>query len=161
MRTSFFIFTLLFSSVWVFAQTNDPVIMTVNGKNFKKSEFEYFYNKYNNEEIIDKRSLTEYIDLFKNLKLKVVEAETQGMDTTTAFLSELSGYRSTEAKPYLEQLEVDDNFVRKIYNRMKELVEISQITVPFPKVLNNDYTIFPADTLETYKRAIQSNFKAY
>ena len=155
MRTSFFIFTLLILSVGIFAQTNDPVIMTVNGKNFKKSEFEYFYNKYNNEEIIDKRSLTEYIDLFKNLKLKVVEAETQGMDTTTAFLSELSGYRSTEAKPYLEQLEVDDNFVRKIYNRMKELVEISQITVPFPKVLNNDYTIFPSDTLETYKKAIQ------
>ena len=155
MRARFFSLALLMSSVGIIAQTNDPVIMTINGKSFKKSEFEYFYNKYNNEDVIDKRSLKEYVDLFKNLKLKVAEAETQGMDTTASFLAELSGYRSTEAKPYLENLEVNDDIVRKEYNRMKDLIEISQITVAFPKVIKNDLKLFPSDTLETYNRAIQ------
>ena len=155
MKTRFFSLVLLLSSVGVFAQVNDPVIITINGKNFKKSEFEYFYNKYNNEDVIDKRSLSEYIDLFRNLKLKVTEAEAQGMDTTASFLAELSGYRSTEAKPYLENLEVNEELVRKEYNRMKELVEISHILVAFPKVKMNDPKIFPSDTLETYNKAVQ------
>ena len=155
MRAHFFSLALLMSSVGIIAQTNDPVIMTINNKNFKKSEFEYFYNKYNNEDVIDKRSLKEYIDLFKNLKLKVIEAETQGMDTTASFIAELSGYRSTEAKPYLDNLEINDEIIRKEYNRMKELIEISQITVLFSKVLKNDLKILPSDTLETYNRAIQ------
>jgi len=153
MKARFFSLVLLLSSASVFAQVNDPVIMTINGKNFKKSEFEYFYYKYNNDDVIDKRSLKEYIDLFKNLKLKVAEAETQGMDTTASFLAELSGYRSTEAKPYLDNLEVDDELVKKVYNRMKDLIEISQITVAFPKVKKNDFKLFPPDTLETYNKA--------
>lgn len=155
MKASFFSLVLVLSSVVVFAQTNDPVIMTINGKNFKKSEFEYFYNKYNNEDVIDKRSLNDYIDLFKNLKLKVAEAEAQGMDTTMTFLSELSGYRSTEAKPYLDNLEVNEELLQKEYNRMKDLIEVSHILVAFPSVKNNDFKIFPSDTLETYNKAMQ------
>lgn len=155
MKNCFFSLALILLSTGIIAQTNDPVIMTIDGKDFKKSEFEYFYYKYNNEDVLDKRSLREYIDLFKNLKLKVVEAETQGLDTTLTFITEFSGYRSVEAKPYMEVVEVDESKIRKEYDRMKELVEISHILVPFPNVKNNDFNSFPADTLETYKRAVQ------
>ena len=155
MRTRFFSLVLIISYVGVFAQTNDPVIMTINDKSFKKSEFEYFYNKYNNEDVIDKRSLSDYIELFKSLKLKVAEAEAQGMDKTSTFLSEFSGYRSNEAKPYLENLEVNEEFVRKKYERMKELVEISHILIVFPEIKNNNYKIFPSDTIETFNKAEQ------
>jgi len=155
MRARFISLLLFLSSAGVFAQANDPVIMTVNGKNFKKSEFEYFYNKYNSADVIDKRSLSNYIDLFKNLKLKVAEAEAQGMDTTVAFRTELSGYRATEAKPYLDDLEVNNELVSQEYERMKNLVEISQILVPFASVKNNSFKTFPSDTLETYNRALQ------
>ena len=155
MKACFFSLILLLSSAGVFAQANNPVIMTINGKDFKKSEFEYFYNKYNNEDVIDKRSLKEYVDLFKNLKLKVAEAEIQGMDTTSSFLAELSGYRATEAKPYLDNLEIDEELVKKEYNRMKEMVEISHILIPFPGVKKNNLKIFSSDTLETYNKAVQ------
>jgi len=155
MKVRFISLVLFLSSVGILAQTNDPVIMTIHGKDFRKSEFEYFYNKYNNEEVIDKRSLKEYVDLFKNLKLKVAEAETQGMDTTASFLSELSGYRTTEAKPYLDKLEVNEDLVRKEYNRMNDLIEVSQILVAFPNTKNNDFKTLPADTLETYTKATQ------
>ena len=155
MKARFFPLVLIFSSMGVFAQANDPVIMSINGKNFKKSEFEYFFNKYNNEEVIDKRSLTEYIDLFKNFKLKVSEAETQGLDTTASFKSELSGYRSPLAQTYLDDMEVNEELVRTEYERMKERIEISHILVGFPEVKSNNNRLFPSDTLSTYKKAEQ------
>ena len=155
MKTCFFSLVLVMTSIGVFAQINDPVIMTINGKNFKKSEFEYFYNKYNNEGAIDKRSLNDYIELFKNLKLKVAEAEAQGMDTTEAFRMELSGYRSTEAKPYLDSVAINEELVKKEYDRMKDLVELSHIVVEFPGVKKNEFKTLPSDTLEIYNKAVQ------
>jgi len=155
MKACFFSLVLVMASVGVLAQSNDPVIMTINGKNFKKSEFEYFYNKYNNDDAIDKRSLNDYVVLFKNLKLKVAEAEAQGMDTTVSFRTELSGYRATEAKPYLDSLEINENLLQQEYDRMKQLVEISHIVVEFPKVKKNDFKAFPSDTLEAYNKAVQ------
>jgi len=155
MKACFFSLVLVMTSVGVFAQANDPVIMTIDGKDFKKSEFEYFYNKYNNEDAIDKRSLSDYINLFKNLKLKVAEAEAQGMDTTTSFRSELAGYRATEAKPYLDSLKVNEDMLQKEYDRMKSMIEISHIVVEFPGVKKNDFRTLPSDTLETYNKAVQ------
>jgi len=155
MKACFFSLVLVMASVGVLAQTNDPVIMTINGKNFKKSEFEYFYNKYNNDDAIDKRSLSDYVDLFKNLKLKVAEAEAQGMDTTASFRIELSGYRATEAKPYLDSLEINENLLQQEYDRMKTMIEISHIVVEFPKVKMNDFKAFPSDTLAAYNKAVQ------
>ena len=58
-----------------YAQNDDPVVMTIDGKDIKRSEFEYIYNKNNQSSEIDKKSLDEYVDLFINFKLKVAEAE--------------------------------------------------------------------------------------
>jgi peptidyl-prolyl cis-trans isomerase SurA len=155
MKARLFSLVLIMSSVGITAQINDPVIMKINDKGFKKSEFEYFYNKYNNEDVIDKRSLNDYIDLFKNLKLKVAEAEAQGMDTTASFMSELSGYRSTEAKSYMDTPDVNEELVRREYDRMKDLVEISHIMITFSGVKNNNCKTLPSDTLEAYNKAVQ------
>ena len=155
MKACVFSLVLLASSIGIIAQESDPVIMTINGKNFKKSEFVYFYNKYNGEDAIDKRSLSDFIDLYKNFKLKVAEAEAQGMDTIASFRAELSGYRSTEAKPYLEDLDADREALQKEYNRMKDLVEISHILIAYPGIYANNFKTFPADTLITYNKAVQ------
>ena len=45
-----------------FAQKNDPVIMTINGQDVLRSEFEYSYNKNNSEGVIDKKSVEEYVN---------------------------------------------------------------------------------------------------
>ncbi|MFR0836117.1 MAG: hypothetical protein ACLSG8_08290 [Barnesiella sp.] len=79
---------------------NDPVLMKINGKDIKKSEFEYIYNK-NNQQQLEHKSLDEYLVLFTNYKLKVAEAEAYGLDTVQAFKKELAGYRKELAKPYL------------------------------------------------------------
>ena len=45
------------------AQT-DPVVMTVNGVNVTRSEFEYSFNKNNSDGVIDKKGIEEYADLY-------------------------------------------------------------------------------------------------
>ena len=138
------------------AQTSDPVVMKINGKDVKKSEFEYIYNKNNSEDAIDKRSLDEYITLFKNFKLKVAEAETQGIDTTAAFNTELNEYRAQLAQPYLE-MEKDETLVRQAYDRAKESSEISAILIAIPPV---ERGLIPSDTVAPYKKVMEAWTKA-
>ena len=95
---------------------NDPVLMKVNGKSIKKSEFEYIYKK-NNQQQTDSKSLDEYLELFKNYKLKVAEAEACGLDTTRSFRTELAGYRAQLVQPYLVDREMDDRLAKEAYDR--------------------------------------------
>ena len=48
------------------AQTSDPVVMTINGQNVTRSEFEYSYNKNNGDEVIEKTTVEQYVPLFVN-----------------------------------------------------------------------------------------------
>ena len=127
-----------------FAQSTDPVMMTINGKPVLKSEFEYIYNKNNSNNSLDKKTLEEYVDLFVNFKLKVEEAKTQGIDTTKSFITELSGYRSQLTKPYLTDSKVDDATLREAYDRSKEDVDVSHILIRIPQ------NATPADTLKAW-----------
>ena len=81
------LFAFLALSASTFAQTTDPVLMTINNKPVLKSEFEYIYNKNNSNNSLDKKTLDEYVDLFVNFKLKVEEAKSQGIDTTKSFIN--------------------------------------------------------------------------
>ena len=63
------------------AQANDPIVMTVNGVDVTRSEFEYSYNKNNTDLVVDKKSLDEYVELFVNYKLKVAAALDARLDT--------------------------------------------------------------------------------
>ena len=81
---------LLCLGLVVFAQ-QDPVLMRINGKEILRSEFEYIYNKNNALAGSEQKTLSEYVDLFVNFKLKVAAAEAAGLDTTQAFREELEG----------------------------------------------------------------------
>jgi peptidyl-prolyl cis-trans isomerase SurA len=131
-------------STGTFAQTTDPVLMTINNKPVLKSEFEYIYNKNNSNNSLDKKTLDEYVDLFVNFKLKVEEARTQGIDTTKSFITELAGYRSQLTKPYLTDSKVDDAILHEAYDRSKEDVDVSHILIRIPQ---NATT---ADTLKAF-----------
>ena len=90
----FLVVSTFFASI--FAEKS-PVLMKINGKEISKSEFEYIYNKNNSQNIVDKKDLNEYVQLFVDLKLKVSEAETQGLDTTKTFKEEFNGYRDRKS----------------------------------------------------------------
>ena len=79
----------------------DKVLMTIDGKPIMLSEFEYIFEKNNQEAAGGQKSVDEYLDLFVNFKLKVTEAEHRGIDTTQAFIKELKGYRAQATPKYL------------------------------------------------------------
>ena len=101
-------------------QKSDPVIMTINGKPVPRSEFEYSYNKNNGEDVIDKKTVAEYADLFINYKLKVCAALTARLDTMKSFRDEYTMYRDQQVRPTMV---TDADVVaeaRRIYEGAKE-----------------------------------------
>ncbi len=115
-----------------FAQ-DDPIIMMINGKGILKSEFEYIYAKNLKQQVEEELSIEDYADMFINFKLKVDQAERMGLDTTSAFIKELEGYRELLAKPYLIDENVEDSIVNVVYQRMQENVEVSHILLRVEK----------------------------
>ena len=99
MKSKLLFGALLFVSNIAFAQSNDPVIMKINGQPVSRSEFEYSFNKNNSEGVIDKKSVAEYVDLFVNYKLKVEAAKEEHLDTLKSFLDEFAGYRDQQIRP--------------------------------------------------------------
>lgn len=131
-----------------FAQQKDAVLLNVGGKEVTKSEFESIYHKNNTKATGDRKSIEEYLELFINFKLKVREAEAQGLDTTAAFKNELEGYRKQLAQPYLVDNEVNEKLLREAYDRMKTDVRASHILI---KV---DQDALPKDTLAAFNKAM-------
>ena len=130
------------------AQQPSPTLMKINGKKIGVSEFEYIFNKNNSNNVIDKKSLEEYVDLFVVFKLKVEEAIAQGIDTTQAFRSELEMYRGQLAEQYLKVDGAMDKLLQEAYERKKEEVEVSHILIRIPE------TGTSADTLQAYNKAM-------
>ena len=81
----------------------DPVLMKINNKEVKVSEFEYLYKK-NLEQQVNKESIDEYVDRFVNYKLKVAEAERLGYDTLPRIKKELEGYDEQFLKEEVEKI---------------------------------------------------------
>ena len=117
MKQTFLTVLALGIGVSAFGQ-EDQVLMTVNGQPVMASEFEYIYEKNNQESSLDQKSVDEYLDLFVNFKLKVAEAEAQGVDTTEAFRKELRGYRAQATPKYMQDNEAIDSLVVMSYKRM-------------------------------------------
>ena len=105
----------------------DPVVMTIAGRDVKRSEFEYFYNKNNGQEVAEEKTFDEYVDLFVNYKLKVAEAYRQGVDTTRSYLDELAGYRKQIAEPYLQIQGWPDSLLQQAKDRRKWEVKASHL----------------------------------
>lgn len=109
-------------------KNNDPVLMTVDGKDVPVSEFLYLYGK-NTGQQQSKMTVDEYLDLFVVYKLKVADAESAGLDTVASFKNEYNGYRIDLAKPYLKDREAEDSMVVEAYEHKKREVDVSHIMV--------------------------------
>lgn len=105
----------------------DPVVMTIAGKDVHRSEFEYFYNKNNGQDVAEEKTFDEYVDLFINYKLKVAEAYSQGVDTTKSYQDELAGYRKQLAEPYLQIQGWPDSLLQQVKDRRKWEVKASHL----------------------------------
>ncbi len=133
----FFLFLLLLtlSPLSLKAQSSetaseDPVLFTVNGHPVRVSEFVYIYEKSNGDKAdYSRKSLDEYLRLYKKFKLKVERARELRLDTIRALQQELEGYRRQLADSYLIDREVTEKLVREVYDRKKQDVDISHILI--------------------------------
>jgi peptidyl-prolyl cis-trans isomerase SurA len=131
------------------AQTNDPALLTVAGEKVSKTDFLNVYKKNNIKgEVMDRKSLEEYLDLFINFKLKVKEAEEQKLDTFTSFKTELAGYRKQLAQPYMTDKVVDEDLIKEAFDRAQWDIRASHILIMVDK------NAAPEDTLKAYNKVM-------
>jgi peptidyl-prolyl cis-trans isomerase SurA len=104
-------------------------VLKISDINISLEEFKnvFYKNNYNTE--VTKEYLDEYMNLFINFKLKVIEAKELGMDKDSSFIAELEGYRKQLAKPYLRNDEFDNQMLYESYNRIKIDVSASHILI--------------------------------
>lgn len=105
----------------------DPVVMTVNGVDVPRSEFEYLYHKNTQQQQLDPQPIEEYAEMFQLYKMKVADALAAGLDTTETFRKEMDKYRRDLAEPYLADSTVLLKFVDEAALQAREEVEIKHI----------------------------------
>lgn len=133
-----------------------PTILKIGDQKVSVSEFKYIYNKNNSksEDAFTESSLNEYMDLFVNFKLKVLESERLRLDTVPSFIQELDGYKKQLAKPYLSEQTFNEQLVKEAYDRLKHEVHAAHILI---KVAED---ACPEDSLIAYNKAIEIRKKA-
>ncbi len=131
-------------------ESNDEVLLTIDDIKITKEEFQRIYNKNKtNLSTGEVTPIDEYLDLFINFKLKVLEAEKQGYDTLKSFIREFEGYKDQLASPYLMDKEANERIIKEAYERMQYEVRASHILVKLaPDAL-------PKDTLVAYNKAME------
>lgn len=133
---------------------NNATLMNIGGKPVTVGEFMSIYQKNNVKgESIDKKSMDEYLELFINFKLKVMQAEQMGLDTVSSFVKELDGYREQLAKPYFTDEATLNRLIQEAYERKKTDLRASHI---YFKVKADAQA---QDTLIAFKKAMEAREK--
>ena len=137
-------------SIMAFAQSE--TLMTINGKAVSTDEFLYIYEKNNQAGALDPKTMDEYLEMFINFKLKVAEAEAQGIDTTEAFKKELKGYRAQATPKYLQDEAAMDSLIEMSWRHMSKDRRAAHIAIQCP--MNAD-SATEAEALEKINRAYE------
>ena len=127
--------------------TGAPYVVKVGDTYVPLADFDHTFRKNNRDGVATAEALDAYMELFINFKLKVLEAQAQGLDTAEAFRKELAGYRSQLARPYLVDNALLGDLVEEAWQRSREEVRARHILV------NCAENASPADTLTAWKRA--------
>lgn len=148
MKKIFLTLSLIFS-VSAMAQDMKEPVLTIDDNNYSVEEFLHVYNKNRDlAQQLDPKSMDEYMDLFVNFKLKVLDAQAHGLDTSSVFETELRGYRYQLSRPYLVDTKVEEDLLQEAYDRLKEEVRASHILIKLEKGAS------PADTLKAFNKAM-------
>jgi peptidyl-prolyl cis-trans isomerase SurA len=145
------VFTLIiaFSTNSAIAQKffGKKALVTIGDEKISSDEFLKVYKKNNTgSDIYNEEAINDYLNLYINFKLKVLEAEALKMDTISSFEKELDGYRTQLAKPYFIDETVNEQLLDEAYNHLKKDVRASHI------LIMADENATPADTLIAFNK---------
>jgi len=152
MKTGIFIFAFVLLNNLSIGQGNldNKTLLTIGNEKVTVGEFMRIYNKNNMQTNLEEpSSIEDYLDLYIDFKLKVMEAEELKMDTVASFKKELEGYRKQLAKPYFEDEKVNEALLREAYNRKLQDIRASHILI----MVSKDAT--PEDTLAAYNKIVK------
>ena len=148
---------VLMPTIHVCAQSklDNQVLMTIGDRPVTVKEFTDVYAKNNLKgDVIEKKSVDEYIDLFTTFRMKVMEAEAQKLDTGAKFRNELAGYRKQLAKPFMSSDDITDELLQEAYQRKQKDIRASHI------LIRCDKHALPSDTLKAYNKAMDIRKRA-
>ena len=149
--------SILMSAFGLNAQSklDKQVLMTIGDEKVTVKDFTDVYYKNNlKSEVLEKKSVDEYLDLFVNFRMKVMEAEAQQLDTSAKFRRELAGYRKQLAKPFMSSDDITDELLQEAYERKQKDIRASHI------LIRCDKHALPSDTLKAYNKAMDIRNRA-
>ncbi len=132
------IFIFCFFALVTFAQN----VATVNGKSISSKEFMWVYKK-NHAGITSAtyQELANYLSLYINFKLKVIDAKAQNLDADTAYKKEINGYENTlKAQRKTAPKSFEYYFIMNEYREGVLMFNISEKKI-WSKVLENEQVI--------------------
>ena len=148
-----FVMPALFASAQ--SKLDNQVLMTIGNQDITVKEFTDVYYKNNlKSDVIEKKSVDEYLELFTTFRMKVMEAERLKLDTSAKFQKELAGYRKQLAKPFMSSDDITDELLQEAYQRKLKDIRASHILV------RCDKNALPSDTLKAYNKAMDIRKKA-
>lgn len=148
-------FFLSFPAVLLSCALQGQTLVNIGPAEVTVPEFLYVYNKGNGlEKSRNEKDIRAYLDLYIQFRMKVLDAESLGMDKQEAFIEELNGYRNRLAERYLMEREVSDKLVKEAYERSLKIINASHILV----LCSADAS--PADTLAAYQKITSIRSKA-
>ncbi len=130
------------------AQNKSDILVKIGDKNITTEEFLSAYSKNNNLNTATEADLRDYLDLFINFKMKVMEGEAMQMDTSRQFKMELQSYKKQSSQQYLVDKEVTEALINEATNRAKVNVRASHILINCPE------KAVGKDTAAAYNKAI-------
>ena len=137
------------------SKLDKQVLMTIGDQDITVKEFSDVYYKNNlKSDVIEKKSVDEYLDLFTTFRMKVMEAERMKLDTSAKFKRELAGYRKQLAKPFMSSDDITDELVQEAYQRKQKDLRASHI------LIRCDKNALPSDTVKAYNKAMDIRKKA-
>jgi len=122
----FALFMIVITSFGVDAQKE--ILFSVEDLDVTTDEFRYVFEK-NNNSIANETDIKEYLDLYKNFKLKVKAAYDKKMDTLAHLNDELNVYRRQLSKSYLLDKQLQEKVAQKIYERKQHEIKIAHIVL--------------------------------
>lgn len=141
---------------------DDPVVMRVNGVPVTRSEFEYNYYKNNSDDVVDKKSVEEYAELYANYKLKVQAAKDAHLDTLGSFQREFRLYRDQQIRPMLIPAGAVESECRSYYDRIlaslegKELIQPAHIFLRVSQTATSEEQQAVKQRIDSVYAALQS-----
>ena len=101
------------------SKLDNQVLMTIGDQDVTVKEFCDVYYKNNlKSDVIEKKSVDDYLELFTTFRMKVMEAEYLKLDTSAKFQKELAGYRKQLAKPFMSSDDITDELLQEAYQQI-------------------------------------------